>query len=84
MLIEKYLFLGLLLLAPSMMSFGQMSTIDEVIAVVGDNPVLRSDVEYQYQQAMMQGSSFPGDLKCHIFEQLLLEKLLLDNSKNIC
>jgi len=81
MLIEKYLFLGLLLLAPSMMSFGQMSTIDEVIAVVGDNPVLRSDVEYQYQQAMMQGSSFPGDLKCHIFEQLLLEKLLLEQAK---
>lgn len=81
MLIEKYLLLGLLLLVPSMVSFGQVSTIDEVIAVVGDNPVLRSDVEYQYQQAMMQGSSFPGDLKCHIFEQMLLENLLLEQAK---
>ncbi|HKL71314.1 MAG TPA: peptidylprolyl isomerase [Marinilabiliaceae bacterium] len=81
MLIEKYLFLGFLLLAPSMFSFGQSSTIDEVIAVVGDNPVLRSDVEYQYQQAMMQGNSFQGDLKCHIFEQMLLENLLLEQAK---
>ncbi|HLW07527.1 MAG TPA: peptidylprolyl isomerase [Marinilabiliaceae bacterium] len=78
---EKYLILGLLLLAPSIASLGQRSTIDEVIAVVGDIPVLRSDVEYQYQQAMMQGSSFPGDLKCHIFEQMLLEKLLLEQAK---
>jgi peptidyl-prolyl cis-trans isomerase SurA len=59
----------------------QLNVIDEVIAVVGDNPVLRSDVEYQYQQAMMQGVSFPGDLKCHIFEQLLLQNLLLEQAK---
>ncbi len=59
----------------------QSNIIDEVIAVVGDNPILRSDVEYQYQQAIMQGSNFAGDLKCHIFEQLLLQKLLLEQAK---
>lgn len=59
----------------------QSNVIDEVIAVVGDNPILRSDVEYQYQQAMMQGVSFTGDLKCHIFEQLLLQNLLLEQTK---
>ncbi len=59
----------------------QSNIIDEVIAVVGDNPVLRSDVEYQYQQSMMQGISYPGDLKCHIFEQLLLQNLLLEQAK---
>ncbi|WP_026473267.1 peptidylprolyl isomerase [Alkaliflexus imshenetskii] len=59
----------------------QSNVIDEVIAVVGDNPILRSDVEYQYQQAMMQGVSFTGDLKCHIFEQLLMQNLLLEQAK---
>lgn len=59
----------------------QSNIIDEVIAVVGDNPILRSDIEYQYQQAIMQGSNFAGDLKCHIFEQLLLQKLLLEQAK---
>lgn len=59
----------------------QSNVIDEVIAVVGDSPILRSDVESQYQQVMMQGSNYAGDLKCHIFEQLLLQKLLLEQAK---
>ncbi len=63
------------------MGISQTRIIDEVIAVVGDNPVLRSDIEYQYQQAMMQGHSFAGDLKCHIFEEQLLQNLLLEQAK---
>ena len=59
----------------------QTGIIDEVIAVVGDSPILRSDVEYQYQQIIMQGANFSGDLKCHIFEQLLVQKLLLEQAK---
>jgi peptidyl-prolyl cis-trans isomerase SurA len=59
----------------------QTGIVDEVIAVVGDSPILRSDVESQYQQIMMQGSNFPGDLKCHIFEQLLVQKMLLEQAK---
>jgi peptidyl-prolyl cis-trans isomerase SurA len=84
MLSIKRFFLSLLLLSipGAFFVYSQSgSVIDEVIAVVGDNPVLRSDVEYQYQQAMMQGSSFAGDLKCHIFEQLLLQNLLLEQAK---
>jgi len=63
------------------MAFSQSNVIDQVIAVVGDNPILLSDVEFQYQQAMMQGTNFQGDLKCHIFEQLLLQNLLLEQAK---
>ena len=80
--VKPFLF-GLLmavLMSPAS-AWSQSNIIDEVIAVVGDNPVLRSDIEYQYQQAMMQGSNFAGDLKCHIFEQLLLQKLLLEQAK---
>lgn len=79
----KTFFFGLVvaaLLSPAS-SWSQSNIIDEVIAVVGDNPVLRSDIEAQYQQAMMQGSNFAGDLKCHIFEQMLLQKLLLEQAK---
>ena len=69
-----------LLLFP-VLSRAQSNVIDEVIAVVGDSPILRSDVESMYQQTMMQGSNYVGDLKCHIFEQLLLQKLLLEQAK---
>ncbi len=62
-------------------TYSQTKIIDEVIAVVGDNPILRSDIEYQYQQAIMQGQTYPGDLKCHIFEEQLLQNLLLEQAK---
>ncbi len=58
----------------------QKNVIDEVIAVVGDNAILKSDVEYQYQQAVMQGMSAKGDLKCQLFEQQLIQKLLLNQA----
>ncbi len=50
--------------------------IDEVVASVGDDAVLSSDIEYQYGQAMIEGVSFDGDMKCHIFEQLLIQKMM--------
>jgi len=56
------------------------NTIDEVIAVVGDKPILLSDIEHQYQQALMEGSSFEGDGKCKIFEEQLIQKLLLSQA----
>ncbi|WP_066633096.1 peptidylprolyl isomerase [Labilibacter marinus] len=58
----------------------QKNIIDEVIAVVGDNAILKSDVEYQYQQAVMQGVSAKGNLKCKLFEQQLIQKLMLNQA----
>jgi len=68
-------------LIPIVTANSQSIIIDEVIAVVGDSPILKSDVESQYQQAMIQGVSFTGDLKCHIFEQLLIQNLLIEQAK---
>jgi len=59
----------------------QNNIIDEVIAVVGDNAILLSDIEHQYEQALMEGAQFAGDLKCNIFEQQLISKLLLNQAK---
>lgn len=61
-------------------SIAQKNVIDEVIAVVGDNAILKSDIEYQYQQAIMQGMSAKGDLKCLLFEQQLIQKLMLNQA----
>lgn len=62
--------------------FAQKNLIDEVVAVVGDNAILRSDIEYQYEQALMEGvANHRGDMKCHIFEQILIQKLMLNQAK---
>ncbi|MBR8536279.1 peptidylprolyl isomerase [Carboxylicivirga sediminis] len=59
----------------------QTNVIDEVIAVVGDNAILKSDIEHQYEQALVEGANYAGDLKCHLFEQALISKLLLNQAK---
>ncbi len=59
----------------------QDNIIDEVIAVVGDNAILKSDIEHQYEQALVEGANFSGDLKCHLFEQALISKLLLNQAE---
>jgi peptidyl-prolyl cis-trans isomerase SurA len=59
----------------------QTNVIDEVIAVVGDNAILKSDIEHQYEQALVEGANYQGDLKCHLFEQALISKLLLNQAK---
>lgn len=53
--------------------------IEEVVAVVGKNYVLMSDIEGQYAQLKMQGGVRKAELetKCQIMEELLLEKMLI-------
>ncbi len=55
------------------------TVIDEVVAVVGKNFILKSDVENQYLQYKMQGNVQGSEkqMKCQILENLLFEKLML-------
>lgn len=69
------------LILVSIFVFGQNNKIvDRVIAVVGDNPILLSDVEEQKLQAYQQGLD-PKDVECEILEELMLEKLLLHQAE---
>lgn len=61
-------------------SFAQPTSIDEVVAVVGNNIIKKSDVEKQYAQYMAQGNTETGDIRCAILENLLLQKLLLQQA----
>lgn len=53
------------------------SIIDNVIAVVGNQIILKSEVEEQLLQAQARGIYGEGDQKCKMFEQLLFQKLLV-------
>lgn len=59
----------------------QKMLIDDVIAIVGDDAILRSDIEYQYEQALIDGANYGGDMKCYIFEQMLIQKLMVNQAK---
>lgn len=55
----------------------QAQVIDEVIWVVGDEAILRSEVEEERIRAQYEGMSIPGDPYCYIPEQLAIQKLFL-------
>ncbi|WP_462317692.1 peptidylprolyl isomerase [Marinilabilia sp.] len=82
MQLRKHLLKTLLILFifPAFLT-GQSNVIDQVIAVIGDEPVLKSDIEFQHQQALMQGVEYAGDMKCHILEQMMIQNLLLEQAK---
>ncbi|MFN8322099.1 MAG: peptidylprolyl isomerase [Chitinophagales bacterium] len=75
-----------LVLAVVMQAIGltaQITQMDKVLAVVGDNIILQSEVEAQYLQARTQNPDLPEDpsTKCVIFDNLLLEKLFLSQAQ---
>ena len=51
------------------------TVIDEVIWVVGDEAILKSDVEMMRMQAAMEGVKWSGDPDCTIPEQIAVQKL---------
>ncbi len=62
-------------------SFAQKpQTVDQVMAVVGSHIILRSDIEKQYNQTIAQGEAPSENLKCGIFDQLLLQKLMVNQA----
>ncbi len=53
------------------------NVIDEVIWVVGDEAILKSDVEQARIEGLAQGQRWDGDPYCVIPEQLAIQKLFL-------
>jgi peptidyl-prolyl cis-trans isomerase SurA len=74
--IKSVLVLGTIISAQQI-SNAQDKVIDQIVAVVGSNPILKSDIETAAIQAQAQGVTTEGDQKCEILEQLLEQKLLL-------
>ena len=55
----------------------QDNVIDEVVWVVGDEAILKSDVEQARMYFMMSGQKMEGEPYCVIPEQLAIQKLFL-------
>ncbi len=61
--------------------FSQNNIIDEVAWVVGDEAIMKSDVEEYRQRLRYEGTEIEGDPYCVIPEQIALQKLYLDQAK---
>ncbi|MDB5143596.1 MAG: peptidylprolyl isomerase [Mucilaginibacter sp.] len=51
-------------------------TLDKIAAIVGNSPILQSDIELSYAQYLVQGMQPNPDVKCRILQSLLTQKLL--------
>src|SRR5690554_2152652 len=55
----------------------QDKVIDQIVATVGGNVILKSDIEKMYIDQQAQGINSDGDQKCEILENFLIDKLLI-------
>ena len=62
-------------------SMWAQSVIDEVIWIVGDEAILRSEVEEERLRAQYEGTPIAGDPYCVIPEQLAVQKLFLHQAE---
>jgi len=70
---------GLLIIFTGIHLNAQPILVDKITGVVGKNQILYSDVEDQYLQMAAQGVK-PMPTKCEVFEELLSQKLLVNQA----
>jgi len=65
----------------SIAASSQKNSVDEVVAVVGDKIILKSDVEALRLQYKSRGDIYSGNLRCKAFEELLYQAMLVNQAK---
>lgn len=78
----KFIFPFLLFISISLINVSaQTNIIDEIIWVVGDESILKSEVEEQRIRAQYEGTPINGDPYCVIPEQIAIQKLYLHQAQ---
>jgi len=83
MKIRKLPYILFMAFAPLFLNAQNNVVVDQVVAVVGQNIILESDIENQYYQYRMQSGMISGgtSVRCQMLENLLFQKLLLNQAE---
>ena len=73
----RQIIVAIVFVASLNVSAQNIRVLDEIVAVVGENIVMSSDLEAEYAQAKKDMDVYEGDLKCEILNQLIIQKLYL-------
>lgn len=77
MIRNKLINISLLLLCSITLANAQkVVNADKIVAVLGDNIILSSDIEGQYAQYISQGYPENEEIKCQILDGILIQKML--------
>jgi len=77
----KKIIVLLVILFAGVVANSQPFVIDQIVGIVGSKPIKQSDVEGAYITARMHGVPVRGDMKCGMFEELLTQKLLVNQAE---
>lgn len=59
----------------------QKELVDKVVAKVGDEYILLSEIEEQYAAAKDQKATLPDNYRCVVLDQIMVNKLILNQAK---
>ena len=79
-MVKAILSLGIII-GSSVLAFGQGKVVDKIVAQVGDNIILLSDIESQKQQAKQSGLEIPENAGCVYLEELMYQNLLVNQAE---
>lgn len=79
-MIKAILSIGIII-GSSLLAFGQGKVIDKIVAQVGDNIILLSDLESQKQQAKQSGLEIGDKAACVYLEELMYQNLLVNQAE---
>jgi peptidyl-prolyl cis-trans isomerase SurA len=55
--------------------------IDQVVAIVGENPILYSEIQGQKLQLIQQGMELDADMDCYLMDEFMIQKLLIHQAE---
>jgi len=77
----NYIITSIFILTSVNVHLGQSYVVDKVVAKVGSEFVLLSEVEDQYAYSLTQDPTLGEDIKCQILDNLIAQKLIIYQAK---
>ncbi len=75
-----YIFVAIFFIGGSQL-FGQSYLVDKVVAKVGSEYILLSDIEEEYAYAKSKNPTLSKDVKCSVLENMIAQKLIIYQAK---
>jgi peptidyl-prolyl cis-trans isomerase SurA len=79
---RRFLFLTLLLTICTHTPIGaQSNVVDEIVCLIGDQAILRSDIEEYITNMQLEDEQIIGDPYCSVLERMMMNRLYLHQAK---
>ena len=71
----------IILLNITVQLFYSQEIIDKVVAIVGENPILYSEIQGQKLQLLQQGMDADANMDCYLMDEFMIQQLLIHQAE---